>query len=252
MEAVWYEKTVEYKFVFMAKRLWGIDLLSPLAGNPEVIGDGIVSASNRYYIIEFKRDFESIPSEYEKYKDGIEGFKKTKITMTKSPHWEYHYIIHGYYTPSNQKFGIYVNKYFGVWEKSKKSIRNNFKGGMDITQLNQYATKFTACKNGDYDDSEGSSGGESGREIVIKTKILAINNTNNIATITTFEYIKKAQDALKKAAKYKEEASENQEREKVLEERRKLFEATKDIELKNNGGVKSKVNSKVENDKNTN
>jgi len=51
---IWFEKTVEYKFVFLAKVLWGIDLLSPLAGNPDVIGDAIVSSNNRYFIIEFK------------------------------------------------------------------------------------------------------------------------------------------------------------------------------------------------------
>ncbi|EPY4135966.1 hypothetical protein ACXDLE_004775 [Klebsiella variicola] len=64
---IWFEKTVEYKFVFLAKVLWGIDLLSPLAGNPDVIGDAIVSSNNRYFIIEFKRNYESITSEYERY-----------------------------------------------------------------------------------------------------------------------------------------------------------------------------------------
>ncbi|PWK98577.1 hypothetical protein C7431_103347 [Pantoea allii] len=241
MEVVWYEKTVEYKFVFLAKGFWGVDLLSPLAGNPEVTGDAIVSASNRYYIIEFKRDYESIVSEYKKYKNEAIGFKKSLKRMTKNQDWQSHYIIYGHYNPKTKIFGIEIDRYFGVFNLDLRAEEDFFLGGMSLPQLNKYVTQLTACKNGFYDD-DGSGGSGVGLAIddTTEVQVLAID-ANNVATITTFEYIKKLQKDLKEVPANKEKSSKEQAIVEASNEKHEIDKHLKELDSKNkkNGMGKS-------------
>ncbi|WP_374005786.1 hypothetical protein [Delftia lacustris] len=67
-EIVWWEKSVEYTFI--AEMVWRdmFTWAAPLAGNPETaLGDAITDWDGRLLLIEFKRDSESLTSEYKKY-----------------------------------------------------------------------------------------------------------------------------------------------------------------------------------------
>lgn len=63
----WWEKTVEYYFIrkFIPDEM----ILSPLDGEQEKAGDAFLSNNERWIILEFKKDFESLVSEKKKYKN---------------------------------------------------------------------------------------------------------------------------------------------------------------------------------------
>ncbi|HEM6802516.1 TPA: hypothetical protein U2I18_003073 [Citrobacter koseri] len=181
---IWFEKTVEYKFVFSAKEHWGIDLLSPLAGDPEVIGDAIVSSRNRYFIIEFKRNAKSRTSEYEKYKGKKEGFIESVKAMTKNSSWEHHYIIYGSIDSETKDFILKEERYFQYQGISPVPKKPFFEGGMSVSELSEYAQALTACKNGDADG--GGSGGQEPSQV----NVLALGQ-DNIGAIIPLDYFQK-------------------------------------------------------------
>lgn len=181
---IWFEKTVEYKFVFSAKERWGIDLLSPLAGDPEAIGDAIVSARNRYFIIEFKRNAKSRTSEYEKYKGKKEGFIESAKAMTINRSWEHHYIIYGGIDSVTENFILKEERYFQCQGISPVPQNAFFEGGMSVSELSEYAQALTACKNGDADG--GGSGGHEPSQV----NVLALSE-DNVGAIIPLDYFQK-------------------------------------------------------------
>lgn len=186
---IWFEKTVEYKFVFLAKGLWGIDLLSPLAGNPEVIGDAIVSSNNRYFIIEFKRNYESITSEYEKYIGKKKGYDEAAKIMTGKSGWKFHYIIYGGIDSKSKGFILNYKRYFQNKKISSEPQSAFFEGGMSLSELNEYTQALTACKNGDADG--GSSGGHEPSQV----NVLALSE-DNVGAIIPLDYFQKLKPAV--------------------------------------------------------
>lgn len=66
-KSIWWEKTVEYKFVLDAARDRGLDFAVPLAGIQESAGDGIFSADAKIILVEFKRSSHELVTESDKF-----------------------------------------------------------------------------------------------------------------------------------------------------------------------------------------
>lgn len=70
MKVMWWEKTVEYQFVLDTSKRRSGGLLTPFDGNHEQAGDAIFAdTSNRWLLIEFKRDERQLDSEVIKFHD---------------------------------------------------------------------------------------------------------------------------------------------------------------------------------------
>ncbi|MBE4194917.1 hypothetical protein HJ093_16825 [Vibrio parahaemolyticus] len=60
----WWEKTVEYRFVADTYSKKMFNLLAPLDGDVERIGDAVAAKDSKYYIIEFKKSLSELSGEY--------------------------------------------------------------------------------------------------------------------------------------------------------------------------------------------
>lgn len=77
MKKVWFEKTVEYKFVF--DHVCDLKDASPLDGSAEILGDLISTTdTNKYVLIEFKKHEKDIESEKQKFSDFAKAEEKIK------------------------------------------------------------------------------------------------------------------------------------------------------------------------------
>ena len=109
----WFEKTVEYNFVLKSNRFFELDFLSPFAGTAERMGDLMIQEGTRNYIIEFKKELESMNSEYVKYNEGTVGFEKT-VTLLKEAGLldkNAHYMIGGFLY-NETELGLSIKHYF--------------------------------------------------------------------------------------------------------------------------------------------
>jgi len=65
-EPVWWEKTIEYKFVLDAAKV-GLQFAAPLSGVQERAGDGVFSADSTIILVEFKRSHSELDTEHDKF-----------------------------------------------------------------------------------------------------------------------------------------------------------------------------------------
>lgn len=175
----WWEKTVEYNFVLNAEKDYGINLLSPFDGNVESIGDALVGCDSSFFIIEFKKALSNFSSEYDKYKNGKDGFENARIEMMKLAGWQSHYAIGGVYEEEEKRLGINVKYYFDV--ENKKIPDNLFFEGMNADELLNYTINLTALKKPD------SGSDDSGGRGLRHSSVLAIDK-NKQATIISLDY----------------------------------------------------------------
>ena len=75
-EVIWWEKTVEYKFIVDAHKERSLDFAAPLSGIQEMAGDGVFSADAKLILVEFKRDFNSLKNWILEKKSTFGGKKK--------------------------------------------------------------------------------------------------------------------------------------------------------------------------------
>lgn len=89
----WWEKSVEYLFVAKAITQDWVDLFCPLAGTPEKgLGDLILQADSRLFLIEFKVDRTACKSERKKY----ENYQDSAKLLKSLPGSKSHALIYGY------------------------------------------------------------------------------------------------------------------------------------------------------------
>ncbi|MCF9002958.1 hypothetical protein [Pseudomonas syringae] len=89
MEVTWWEKTVEYRFVFEAVNAGKLDFAAPLSGIIErTVGDGIFGKASSFILIEFKRDVGQLSSEKTIFTD----YENAKESLKQNKH---HVIIYG-------------------------------------------------------------------------------------------------------------------------------------------------------------
>lgn len=69
----WWEKTVEYSFVYLAAKKDLFNLLLPLDGDVESIGDTVLGKDSEFFIVEFKKELSDLSGEFSKYTNGKLG-----------------------------------------------------------------------------------------------------------------------------------------------------------------------------------
>lgn len=181
-QTLWWEKTVEYKFILSAKEKFGINILSPLDGDAETIADTIAKIGKKHFIIEFKRRPGDFAAEYNKFALNKRGYLLAKKTFITDPSSKSHFIIAGRRGQSGKLLTLCFMNYFSV--PVKLPDNQVFQTGMDKSELITYTEKFTAAKlfgsNTSADDGEGDGcGGGIHKDVLV----LAIDEKNNAVVL---------------------------------------------------------------------
>lgn len=150
MTLKWWEKTVEYYFII--EYFGGSISIAPLDGQEERAGDAIFSSNNRWLIIEFKKDEQSLSSEQDKFNN----YSIAKQSLSDSD--GHHFIIYG--DINNQenpsRFVLKGRTYFS--EKLIKSVEEMLKKGATKQEFTDYLGKLLRFKKGMKSSGSGGLG----------------------------------------------------------------------------------------------
>jgi len=176
---IWWEKTVEYAFVRSADFL----SVSPLDGDHEQAGDAILSnKKNKFYLIEFKKDYSGQANEIGKYKN--KDIKKVFEKLTA----DYHFIVYGEMNVNTKNWGLYARQYLDYLEKkgtpiSHCSFQEEFnKRAVEQDKFLEYVYEIISLKKGNDIDAIGKSGSSS-----VFANILAINDKGESCSLLDIE-----------------------------------------------------------------
>lgn len=142
----WWEKTVEYYFIrkFIPDEM----ILSPLDGEQEKAGDAFLSSNERWVVLEFKKDLESLSSEKKKYKN----YDIAEAEL--SPSDSHHFLIYGQIVDDH--FGLGGKTYFS--NKPVSNISEIFEAGKGKEEFISYLEKLIEHKSKVGESSGGSVG----------------------------------------------------------------------------------------------
>ncbi|WP_417439752.1 hypothetical protein [Idiomarina abyssalis] len=142
----WWEKTVEYYFIrkFIPDEM----ILSPLDGEQEKAGDAFLSSNERWVVLEFKKDLESLSSEKKKYR----SYDIAEAEL--SPSDSHHFLIYGQVVDGN--FGLGGKTYFS--NKPVSNISEIFEAGKGKEEFISYLEKLIEHKSKVGESSGGSVG----------------------------------------------------------------------------------------------
>jgi hypothetical protein len=142
MDFLWWEKTVEYYFV---QKYVDINMIiAPLNGLQEKGGDAIFANVANWVLIEFKRDFESISSEIEKFND----YESAKSNFLEQD--SHHFIIYG--EMNGKEFRLNSQTYFSSKKEELEVVLNS---GVNEKIFIPYLKKYIEFKK----SKKGTSGG---------------------------------------------------------------------------------------------
>lgn len=141
---IWWEKTVEYKFILSLSEA-GRLFLAPLDGDHERAGDAMLSAGHKWLLIEFKRNSDAISSEVEKF----DNYAKAKEALKNRD--GHHFLVYGVST-LNDRVGLGARTYFS--DSSPKSLFELLAAGSDLQEFSLYVEEFVAFKK----SSKGGGG----------------------------------------------------------------------------------------------
>lgn len=96
----WFEKTIEYKFIRDFHNL----LALPLDGEEEKLGDTIFSDNDKFFIVEFKKEYNP-KSEKDKYLDWQLAYEKLRLNSSN----QCHFAVYG--TEKNNTLVLTQNNY---------------------------------------------------------------------------------------------------------------------------------------------
>ncbi len=182
----WWEKTVEYSFVVQAANKNIFNLLLPLDGDVESIGDAVLGKDSEFFVIEFKKDLSDLSGEYSKYLNGKSGFLAASEEMIKNPSSRAHFIIGGKFSERQPFLSLEARRYFDVNGTPVNDITDLFHDGMNFEQLNKYTKQITLYKKTEKEDEKrGSSSGSFSFE-----NVLAVSKSKNEATLIPLHYFK--------------------------------------------------------------
>jgi hypothetical protein len=165
MNLIWWEKTVEYRFIVEVALSKSV-LLTALAGKPEQAGDTMVSSDNRWILIEFKKNAGAIRTERDKfyrYEDAFEALSSSDA---------HHHIIYGHQDPDAQRMHLRFQTYFSG--QARRSIQEVLGSGIELGAFRHYVERFTRFKKG----PQGASGGLSMDEFSL---VAAVNAEGKVA-----------------------------------------------------------------------
>lgn len=135
---IWWEKTVEYKFILSLSEA-GRLFLAPLDGGHERAGDSLISAGSKWLLIEFKRDADSVSSEVKKF----ENFDHAKNALGNQD--GHHFLVYGIPNLS-ERLSLGAITYFS--HKIPGSMENLLDSGADLDTFSSYVEAFVAFKKG--------------------------------------------------------------------------------------------------------
>jgi hypothetical protein len=162
MALIWWEKTVEYFFI--QKALKDKMAIAPLDGNEERAGDAILSSGRKWILIEFKKDVESIKTEFKKFYD----YKEAKNRLKDFD--EHHFLIYGGFPDGSKEFGLGIITYFS--HSTPQSIDALLASGKNENEFIEYLSRFIKYKIGS-NGSEGGGGG--GLEISNYSSVVGVS-----------------------------------------------------------------------------
>jgi len=172
---IWWEKTVEYKFVLDAAKESGLDFAAPLSGIQEMAGDGIFSADAKLILVEFKRDFNSLKSEVDKFTCYDKAAKKLKGRDN------HHFLVYGYVEKKELK--LQARNYFAVKKiHPPLSILNK---GLADSEFKEYLKDLITLKKVDKRSSSGTVAPE------FLNTVIGLSS-DGASSIPLTEYVRKA------------------------------------------------------------
>ncbi|MCF6439523.1 hypothetical protein L1077_08800 [Pseudoalteromonas luteoviolacea] len=142
----WWEKTVEYYFI--RKFITDEMILSPLDGEQEKAGDAFLSNSERWVVLEFKKNFESLASEKKKYKN----YDAAAAELSHSDN--HHFLIYG--KVEDGSFSLVGKTYFS--NKLVPEVGRVFEAGKEKEEFISYLEKLIKHKSKVSESSSGSVG----------------------------------------------------------------------------------------------
>lgn len=189
----WWEKTVEYSFVIEAVRNELFNLLIPLDGDVESIGDSVISKDSHFFIIEFKKSLNDLSGEYAKYEGGKKGFQNVAKLMQSDSSSRAHFLIGGQLKKGHKYISIEARRYFGVNDEPMSNIKELFADGLTRTELEEYTNKFTKykTKSAQEDSDEASSHG------FTSENVLAVSKSKKQASVVPLHFFKAPAPKLK-------------------------------------------------------
>ncbi|MEO8410391.1 MAG: hypothetical protein ABI478_07450 [Propionivibrio sp.] len=162
---VWWEKSVEYTFIAeMVSRkmfVWA----APLGGNAEsALADAVMNWDDDLLLIEFKRDVDSLKSEYKKYtletddKETNSAYEIAKVVMCKHKGVGGHGLIYG-----DQKDGKLLLRAIPYWDTNDAidALKWCDESGVSANAFDEYLVALSAFRFATSDTSGGSSGSRS-------------------------------------------------------------------------------------------
>lgn len=166
----WWEKTVEYAFV--KKHVAIEDLIIPLAGKHEAVGDAILGKVDKWLLIEFKRSENELNSEIEKF-GGVHKFCDAKMKLSTLGGTEHHFLVYGQLVEETLKLDLIVKRYF---ERTEIDIHEALQLGVDFEAFDLYMKSLLELKNVCLSDEDGSDSGSSQYSRVV--------GVNKLGTVT--------------------------------------------------------------------
>ncbi|ART62851.1 hypothetical protein [Kushneria marisflavi] len=156
----WWEKTVEYYFIrkFISDEM----ILSPLDGEHERAGDALLSNHEKWIVIEFKKDSNSLASERRKYKN----YSEAKKELSSSD--DHHFLIYGQVDDGN--FSLVGKTYFS--NKNVSDVGEILYAGKGKESFIFYLERLVKHKSKVEESSGGSIGSYS--------FVAAVSNENKI------------------------------------------------------------------------
>lgn len=140
-------------------------VIAPLDGNEERAGDSIFAQDNKWVLIEFKKNVESLKNEEGKFRD----FEEAKEHfMDKDSH---HFLVYGRMVENEQKFGVSATTYFS--RNSVNNVKSMLSSGLGGEEFFAYVKDFTSFKK-----ASGESGG--GLSFESYGLVAGVNSENQI------------------------------------------------------------------------
>jgi len=174
MKPIWWEKTVEYKFVLDYSLEMGDFFVTPLDGNLEAAGDTIFAAENKWILIEFKRNHDSLKSEESKFTDYQKAYEALFIDDA------HHFLIYGK-LELDKTLTLECTNYF----RQINAIQLNelFKDAAETKEFFDYIDKLNKYKKQTHKSTNNSSASNS------YTNVIGINKEGKLIATGTIQDI---------------------------------------------------------------
>ncbi len=170
---MWWEKTVEYKFVLDMTRDRELSFAAPLSGVEERAGDSVFAHDDKVVLVEFKRSIADLKSESKKFT------QKTAVDQLCEQDG-HHFFIYGSVEDEIPTLKLHVTTYFS--RRDVPEPLNLLMHGVKTDEFNNYLKQFLRLKKRDARTTEGSSSRS------VKTVIGV--SPNGACSISLSEYVR--------------------------------------------------------------